>query len=401
MIGFFAAQAAAALVGAVVLLVLQTRAPLGLFLPGAWLAGTGALAVERLVLAQVGVPWTSWVLALPWVVGAFLVRGRWHWRPRVPGLLGVAVIAVIVAWMGTMFWQATNQPLVGWDAWAMWFLKGRALYQSGGLPPGFFSDPFFAAYAHLDYPLLVPLTIAGTYAWMGDVDTLMKGWWPLLAGAAACGLYFGVEGRMARLGGLILLLGLPEVWRHTVGDYVGYADLPLAVLVLFGGLFLWRRQYLTAALFFGLAGFTKNEGLVVAAAGAGIAVVMGRSCWPGVIAAVVVLPWQWQMRVFSLAPELAGGSVQWERVGVVWEALGLWVVFAPLLFALNRPVTLVLVAQLGAAFIAYLMTPNDVQWHLRTSADRVVFQAVPLAVLLASFGLGRLLESSDAARTGA
>ena len=32
---------------------------------------------------------------------------------------------------------------------------------------------------------ILPLTLAGTYAWMGDVDTLMKGWWPLLAGAAA------------------------------------------------------------------------------------------------------------------------------------------------------------------------------------------------------------------------
>lgn len=422
MIAFFAAQVVAGLGGWVLLIALGARVPPGLFLPAAWLAGTGALAVERLVLAQIGVPWAPWVLALPWVVPAVvLVRRGWSWRWLRRRVLDIAVLGVIGAWTGAMFWQATNQPPAGWDAWAMWFLKGRALYQAGGLPEGFFTDPFFAAYAHLDYPLLVPLVIAGTYAWTGDLDTLLKGWWPLLAGAAACGLYFGLAGVVgwtARVGGLGLLLGLPEVWRHTVGDYAGYADLPLAVFVLFGGVFLCRREFLAAALFFGLAGFTKNEGLVVALAGTGMAVAMGRSFWAGVIAAVVVLPWQWQRVGYGLEAELARGVLQWDRLGVVWEGVSavaldvsrfnyLWAIL-PLLgvAVVSRrvswwPVMVLLLGQLGAGFMAYLMTPSDVGWHLRTSVDRVVFQGALLGVLLMTVCLGSLLESSDAARTRA
>lgn len=429
-VAFFAAQVTGALVGIVLLLALGVqRAPVGLCLPAAWLAGTGALAVERLALAQAGIEWTPWALGVPWiaVAGVALRRKQWTRGWRRPGALDIAITGVIVAWSAGMFWQARNEPLTGWDAWAMWFLKGRALYQAGGLPSGFFTDPFFAAYAHLDYPLLVPLAIAGTYAWTGDVDTLMKGWWPLLAGAMAAGVYWGlagVAGTIARVGGLVLFLGLPEVWRHTVGEYAGYADLPLAALALLGGIFLCRRRepgaLAVAALFFGLAGFTKNEGLVVALVGMALVAALARPSLVGLATAgLVLLPWQVQRGVYGLQPEFSGAGVQWERLGAVWEALSglamdvsrfgyLWLgvlllgaaalARAPRRWVWSVPLVVLLGAQVLGAALAYLVTPSDVGWHLKTSADRVTFQWVPLGVLLTTVYLSAVLRRRGGGR---
>jgi hypothetical protein len=440
------------------LLLLPLRAarlPAGLLVPAAWLAGTGALAAERILLALAGVPWNLVTLGLPWLALALLARqsspfrpgllrpAPWRGAPRNDGIgsrpMHVVVAAVLLAWTAALFWRATHQPLDGWDAWAIWFLKGRVLYQESGLPVPFFTDSFFAAYAHLDYPLLVPLTIAGTYAWMGDMDTLMKGWWALLAGAAAAGIYWGLDrlvGRAARVAGLLLFLALPEVQAHVAGAYTGYADLPLAVLVLFGGIFLYRREP-AAALFFALSGFTKNEGLVIAAVGLALAVVTVRPVRiaapvAAACAALIVLPWQWERVALGIGGEFQPSAsaliANWgERIGPILQGLtaialdvgrfgllwpGLVVVLALALPARRGtspratgmderrggswrsawPLMALLGAQLAAAVVAYVISPNDLTWHLATSGDRVLFQAAPLALLVVIHCLGAALK---------
>src|SRR5207247_7762870 len=56
------------------------------------------------------------------------------------------------------------------------------------------------------------------------------------------------------------------------------------------------------------------------------------------------------------------------------------------------PLLAVLAAQLAAAVAAYVITPNDLAWHLATSADRVLFQSAPLALLVVAHCLGAVLE---------
>lgn len=456
MIPFLAAQAVATASGGMLLLVLGVRRmPVGLAVTAAWLAGSGVVAAEHLIFLQLGIPWTPWALALPWfaALGGWAVPRRRRmlgaikrrydglpadiWR-RAPSRWDVAAGFLILAWTGVMVRQAVLQPLEGGgDAWAMWFLKGRAFFQAGGLPATIFDNHQLAAYAHLDYPLLVPLTIAWTYGWTGDVDTTMKAWWPLLAGACCAGIYWGLE-RLApvpvRLTGVVLLLSVPELGEHVVGAFVGYADLPLAVFTLFGALFLYRwirfpevGELLLAGLFFGLAGFTKNEGLVTATAGWLLACTLVlRSGRSGVrsalmvtgIEVLLVLPWQVQLRAWGLRPEFSLSLdlllANWPvRFAAIWEGLSgmagdtvrfnlIWPVFSLLAgaaFAVSRsrwvatlPLALVSLTQIGAAFAAYLLTPNDLAWHLRFSTDRVVFQWVPLLVLLMTIYLGILIE---------
>lgn len=454
---FFIAQLVALLAGTLLLLALGgRRLPLGLFLSAAWLAGTGALAAERLLLAQAGLPWSTLTLALPWLAVAFIAAWRlrregWRPPPRLPlsrqGRLGlaadIAVALVIAVWVAALWWQATNQPLAGWDAWSMWFFKGRAMFMEGTVPISLFTDVrHYDYYAHLDYPLLVPLTITQTYAWTGDYDPLMKGWWPLLAGAAALGMYWGLHGlmgRAARFGGLLLVLGAPDLINYAAGYYAGYAELPLAVLSLFGAIFFYRwlkcptaADFTLAALFFSLAGFTKNEGLVVAAAGLlllfGIAVATRRLQWAasiGALAAVALflLPWQVERSLLGLTADVQPSwdkiQAQWgvrinpvlnglieiatrpNRLYLIWPALPLLaggaLAFTPRRWLATLPLVLLVAAQLAAGVIAYIVTPRDLDWHLRTAADRVIFQPSLIVLFLGAIYLGLLLDRRDAA----
>jgi len=67
-------------------------------------------------------------------------------------------------------------------------------------------------------------------------------------------------------------------------------------------------------------------------------------------------------------------------------------VFAPRPWLATLPLLLLIVAQVGAAVLAYVVTPNDLTWRLSTFSDPVVFQSVPLALLLGTLYLGLLLD---------
>jgi hypothetical protein len=491
MIAFFVAQVIPLLVGTVLFVAVGCRGlPAALFVAAAWLAGTGALAAERLLLAQLGLSWAPATLLLPWVIVAALalladyrswarrngpveyealqsssrLEARWlSWmRASVAAvrvqigevklallnkqtstvrrgfMTDVGVLVVVVGWVGLLFWLATRQPLTGWDAMTSWFLKGRVLYQSGTVPPGFFTDPHYVSYINPDYPPLVPLAIAHTYAFTGDAEALMKGWWALLGGAALVGIYWGPAGlvsRTARVVGVLFVLGFPELLKHTSGEYTGYADLPLAVLFLFAALFMYRwiknsspSELRIAVLFFCLAALVKSEGLIIAVAGLALLAGLGARRralslptlgWSVAFIALIAAPWQVEKQalglVNSLQPDLAAAQANLvERTTTVLGGLftraadprhfnlmlpvlallclsALY--FAPRQWLATLPLFVVVGAHIGTAFLLYVTTQYDLTWHLSTSAERVLFQSTLVALLLCTIYLGLLLDA--------
>ena len=177
-------------------------------------------------------------------------------------------------------------PLNRYDAWAIWALKGHALYSFGWADPAVFAGHAYR-FANLDYPLLLPSLEAIDYRTMGAFDTrVMLLQFLLLLVAALAAVATLLRDRVPGIllwPALVALALAPALFDQLL---TAYADVPLAV----------------AALAFAGALLTKNEGLLfVVAAYAGLAAAAFPR-WRALAVAVaadvlLLLPW----RLFTAA----------------------------------------------------------------------------------------------------
>jgi hypothetical protein len=274
----------------------------------------GILAAH-LALVHVTFGWPALALAasISAVSGAWHLRGskRPKWtRPRWPAVAAVGALTALLVEYARAFAVA---PLDRYDAWAIWALKGHALYAFGWADPAVIAGSEYR-FANLDYPLLLPSLEAVDFHAMGAFDTRLLHLQFLLflvAGLAALGTV--LAGRVHRLP-LWALLGAvalaPAVFDQLL---TAYADLPLA-LVFAVGVAAAARWLLTderwalavATLCFAGALLTKNEGtLFVAAAFAGL-FAAGYARWRVLALALAVdvallLPWKLYVRAHHLS----------------------------------------------------------------------------------------------------
>jgi hypothetical protein len=349
-----------------------------------------------------------------------------HGLPRRIGaaFLAVSLCAFIVAAV-----QAWRSPHGDNDAYAIWNQRARFLYRGGATWREAF--PHLEEWSHPDYPLLVPANVARCWAYAGAETTLTPQLLAVAFGAAVTGLLAsGVallrtpsQGFLAG----IVLLATPQFVELTTAQY---ADGPLAFYVLAGVLLFEAydrlerkpaRLPLLAGLVIGMAAWTKNEGqlfLVATLAARGSAALRGGVPWPIrskelLSLAVGLAPFLGCLAVFklSIAPPndlVAGQSLTatWQRLttlgryGTVGREFGGAVprLFAgaaavlpvyALLLGLNprrprpgRHTAVVLGAMLAGYTLIYLTTPHDLTWHVVSSADRLLMQLWPSAVLL-------------------
>ncbi len=389
-----------------------------------------AAGLRVLRCARVGEPWSA--TGIPSRRSAVVAGG-----------LAVAAAQILVA-----SWIATHSLLRHDDAWTVWAWKARMVV-AGPLPPGYFhylvwtSHPNYpfnlslaeALFFHLPDPL--GLTLASLIGTVCLVALL------LLFYAGLARLYGRGVAALAT-GALALVPSLPLFAGYT------YADVPLALYAGASALYLllWLRlrRPIDLALMGLLAGgaiWTKKEGLPIALLLL-LAVVLGEARWrgqrgqrgrrdmswrervrpivrAGVATAVLSLPWL----VFTRIVRPGGSDVQpitpavfVANVGrlptialyVVREALDVegWGVFwivvvAAVLLALRRRLLspqggillLVLLGQLAVYMAGYVFsswTPYTL--HIDSSLNRLMLQAVPLALLVAVDAVRALVPRS-------
>jgi hypothetical protein len=263
---------------------------------------------------RIGFGWTG--LAVLAVVA--LAAGTWRLRAterpvwRRPGwiaLAGTAAIAGLLVEYGRAFAVA---PLNRYDAWAIWALKGHALYSFGWADPAVFAGEAYR-FANLDYPLLIPSLEAIDFRAMGAFDTRVIHLQFLLFLVAALAALAALL--RDRVPAPILLLSLlaialaPAVFDQLL---TAYADVPLALVFAIGvtaagrWLITNERWALTlAALCFAGTLLTKNEGsLFVVSAFLGLLLVApGRRRALAVAAAadlLLLLPWKLYVWIYDL-----------------------------------------------------------------------------------------------------
>jgi hypothetical protein len=404
------------------------------------LVATGILAAH-LALLHVSFGW----LALALAAAVSVMSGVWHlrgserpvWtRPRWPVVGAAAALAALLAEYARAFAVA---PLNRYDAWAIWALKGHALYAFGWADPAVFAGSEYR-FANLDYPLLLPSLEALDFHAMGAFDTrLVHVQFVLILVAALAALGTVLAGRVSALV-LWLLLGAvalaPAVFDQLL---TAYADLPLALVFAVGvaAAARWlvtdeRWSLAVATLCFAGALLLKNEGaLFVAAAFAGLfAAAYGR--WRTLAVALAVdvlllLPWKLYVRAHDLrdinyslgdtfdvhhvSGRLGVGPIAFRTLGREMADPRQWGLLAPLFVVLlvfaaargARSLALfgaitVLLSWLGLSWI-YVISQFEYSSYLDSTKSRVV-----ASVVLAAAALIPLLASArgrDRPRRGA
>jgi hypothetical protein len=329
----------------------------------------------------------------------------------------------------------------GFDAWMIYNRAARFIYRDtvnwrATLSPDLYSG------SHADYPLLVPANVAWAWASLGAENIRVS--------LAQSGLFlFGCIGLLFTALAQVRSIGQASLATIILMSFSGFirdgssqtADVPLAFYILASIVLLYlaiqhnnRSLFVLSGFMAGLAGWVKNEGLLVIA----ISLLMlfffcikQKSIHSffqfiaGVFFPALVIAY---FKV-ALAPpgDLFVGSLSENFSKVVDPArysLILQFIFHEILYYGGWPFSLVLsllvygfvfgfhlpkdfrkafgvvLAIIGMQLIGYigiyLITPYDLQWHLTTSLGRTILQVFPslLFLFFASIrDFGNLFES--------
>ena len=416
-----------------------------------YLVGVAAVGLLLTLATIAGVrgstPLTALAIGLVALAGAACAR-----LVRVPALpprelprdRGFRIFAAVV--FGLFLVGGTGvalvMPIAYHDAWAIWDTKSLLLYDHGTIPAEFTRGAY--AFSHPDYPILWPVLEAAHYRVMGGPE-------PKLVTLPHWLLYVGFAGTVAAVGArltrpaLWVPIALGTLLTYSIFDQLfwHYADVPTAALLgggaLFGGLWVaghGTRWLVPCAVLLAAAANGKNEGLTAAGAVVAALFVAALLAGPGlrrraVLSAVglavfvgaAVLPW----RLWLSANDVEG-DIKASRAldpGALSDASGrveptatrLWdtitnprqwgyIVFAALVLigvALARRATRRLGAYYGVTgglvffflLLAYWVAETDLNWHLNTSADRVV-HLVGFAAIAATLHLAAALYEERA-----
>jgi hypothetical protein len=373
-----------------------------------FLFGTGLAAILLLALSLAGVAWTRGsfaAIALPAFAAmicfalrrakigppANLAQGH-RSSPAAAGFDVLTMMAVVGHGI-----YATLAPLGQWDFWSDWGLKAKIFSIHRGVDWIFLRDPE-TTFAHPDYPPLLPLTLDFFWLVRGEWEDRYVGLLFTAFGAAlllvARGLLRQELGRPVGASLATFALAGPALLL-----WIGLAEGPL---IAYGGLglLMLRRasrgsgaSWTGAALLLGCAALTKNEGLAVLLS-SGLALLLfggARSAarlWPaGALAAVWLIPrWVLGLKtdlfqgpvIARLTSHLAQSGLLLETLFRNWPHPLLWgSLIAALILAARqlrreRFLLSALLFQLLFYLFSFLVTPQDLVWHIWTSWARLL-----------------------------
>jgi hypothetical protein len=202
--------------------------------------------------------------------GTSNVRSEQYWKPPYQWLLAIAFCATAAAALATVALELSRAPHGGWDAWAIWNSRARAIFRGSYE----WRDSFAVVPTlHADYPLLLPLSVVRGWMYMGKESTAVP---MLLAWLFTAGIIGVLTAAIGKLRGTafgyvagIALLGSSFFVTHASTQY---ADVPLTFFYVAAFALVALDLDVAAAKGSGwivlagvsaaLAAWTKNEGLM-------------------------------------------------------------------------------------------------------------------------------------------
>ena len=385
------------------------------YLCGIVLAGVLA-ANFALVHVEFGWLGLSLLAAVSAASGAWLLRRteRPNWRS--PGWTTLAAGAALGALLAEYARAFAVAPLNRYDAWAIWALKGHALYSFGWADPAVFAGHEYR-FANLDYPLLLPSLEAIDFHAMGAFDTRLLHLQFLLllvAGLAALATILRDRAPALVLWPTLGAIALaPAVFDQLL---TAYADVPLALIFAVGlaaaGRWLVTNErwaLAVATLCFGGALLTKNEGTLFVAASFVALLPAARRRWrvlavAAAADALVLLPWKLYARIHHLhdinysltdtfdvhhiSGRLGVGPIAFRTLGEEMIDPLRWGLLAPLFVLLvlvafragARPLALYAAVSAGLSWLGlswiYVISHFEYSSYLGSTKERVIASVV-------------------------
>lgn len=178
------------------------------------------------------------------------------------GALISSVISIVISFL--------QEPHGKWDAWLIWNLHARFIIRSGEHWRDFFSSGL--DWSHLDYPLLIPLSIVRCWKYMASESLyapfLLSALFTIMTIGLICSSLFALRSRsQGYLSGLILM-GSPF---FIILGASQTADIPLSFFFVATLVALSFHDHhhdvhypvlILAGITAGLSAWTKNEGLL-------------------------------------------------------------------------------------------------------------------------------------------
>lgn len=361
---------------------------------------------------------------------------EWGPGPKVPWYIsGMFYLAIAFALLMFVFY-ALSKPHGEWDAWSIWNLRARFLFRSGDAWRDAFSSQL--SLTHPDYPLMLPGAIAMCWTLARAESPIAQIGVAFLFTFATAGVLIAalgfLRGKGQALVGGIVMLGSAEFIINGANQY---ADVPLSFFVLATlALLCLQDRYpqdlrftVLAGFMAGLAGWTKNEGLLFVAA-AIVALAWGKLRYgdravlapqllrftAGLLPPLAVIAF-FKLR-FAPANDLlahpAGQMLahladfgRWITAleGYVKAPFRLGSFLLPVILVLAlywylvrfkveeqdrstlADVLLTLGLTLAGEFLVYVALPGDIVWQLNTSLGRLLLQLWPAGLLAFFFAV--------------
>ena len=354
---------------------------------------------------------------------------RSGWAVRLPVLvLCVCLVFAVLLFLSRLL----ESPYGEWDAWAIWNMRARYLFEGGEQWRNGFSRLLHGA----DYPVLISFYIARSWALVGrDLQTVPQMLAAVFTTTTAGLLYAAVSRARSVSQGLVAAIVLTCTPAFLYWGASQYADIPLGFYFLAALVCLYffnagergQSALLAAAgLFTGFALWTKNEGAFLLAgilaaqvaywllARAPLRLSRGLAWFlVGSLPALALLlffkldiaprNYVFDQNTAGLVEKISSDS----RYKLIFQALqqqfitfGGWKLpLLPLLLVygslagIDRPrirkekkalaiLAMTLLAILLADIGAYLITPLPLEWQIRQSIDRLLLQLLPAFLFL-------------------
>ncbi|MBZ5685820.1 MAG: glycosyltransferase family 39 protein [Acidobacteriia bacterium] len=369
-----------------------------------------------------------------------------HWLHRL--LMASLAISIPAVLFATVLRARAHPHGDGWDAFAIWNLHARFFSVGGSHWHDGFST--LIPWSHPDYPPLVPAAIAHVWSYIGHDDPIVPAIISLVFTFATLGLLVSAVATLrgitsAAMAG-IALASTPFFIEQGAAQY---ADIPLSFFFLaaIALLHLYQQRSATNAdgrkrgllvllgTATGFAAWTKNEGLLFLLAFLVSQTVQLRMRRPAsgrlgldsvrqfgvlllAIAPFVVLIASFKHFIAPPGDLFSNSETMIHKIltpGRYWAILqwyakdffrfGKWVVPTTVLFvalslllpssrirrkeAAFRSSIVTVALTLAGYFAVYVITPNELYWHLRFSLNRLFLQLWPSTTFLFFLFVGR------------